>query len=134
MKQSPRVIVSAILALVAVLGATVAIVLATTDSTPDQGSVPTVFTTVQPSPARAPTPTKPSSFVLETAFLAALDQEGITYSRASILSLAARVCRRLDSGDSPMQVALFVYDQGHPPYDAGFIVGAASESICQGEY
>lgn len=80
----------------------------------------------QCAPPAAATP------VQDSAFLSALDSQGITYKSATaVITAGYAVCAMRDSGVPELGVAEFVYQEtALSPYDAGFFTGAAEAAYC----
>jgi Protein of unknown function (DUF732) len=68
----------------------------------------------------------------DDAFLAALKAKGINYESPDAAVTSGRlVCRELDSGESPEQVANDIINTSHlDSYHAGFFVGASIKAYC----
>lgn len=68
----------------------------------------------------------------EHAFLTALDVGDVHHEDIVALAIARRVCRYLADGGTQLGAFNIPREYGYNGYDSGFIVGAASESICKG--
>jgi Protein of unknown function (DUF732) len=69
----------------------------------------------------------------DNKFLASLKTEGITdhVSASHAIEAAHSVCQKLDSGESPTQVANDVLNSSTmPAYHSGYFVGAAIDAYC----
>ncbi|MGO9153583.1 DUF732 domain-containing protein [Mycobacterium sp.] len=72
----------------------------------------------------------------DNKFLAAMKSEGITDHVSSQHAIEAghSVCQKLDSGETPTQVANDVLNSSSmPAYQAGYFVGASIDAYC-GQY
>ena len=69
----------------------------------------------------------------DNRFLAAMKSEGITdhVSPAHAIEAAHSVCQKLDSGETPTQVANDVLNSSAmPAYHSGYFVGASIDAYC----
>ena len=69
----------------------------------------------------------------DNKFLAAMKSEGITdhVSSQHAIEAAHSVCQKLDSGETPTQVANDVLNSSSmPAYQAGYFVGASIDAYC----
>jgi hypothetical protein len=69
----------------------------------------------------------------DSKFLTAMKSEGITdhVSAQHAIDAAHSVCQKLDSGETPTQVANDVLNSSSmPAYDAGYFVGASINAYC----
>lgn len=84
------------------------------------------------TPAIPEDPRERHNDTMERAYLASLDFRGIRHANdLTALALARKVCRALESGSSVLAAAAIPAREGYDSYDSGYIVGAASRSICQ---
>lgn len=70
--------------------------------------------------------------VQDSAFLSALDSQGITYKSATaVITAGYAVCAMRDAGVPELGVADYVYrETALSAYDAGFFTGAAEAAYC----
>lgn len=117
--------------LAAVISAAVLALTGCSSSSETPTSTETV--TVEAAPESVyPEPSAPDSETVEEIFLAVLADQAYFSSipEADLLELGHSICEALNTGSSFDQVLGAALESGVPPFEAGYMVGAAVGSFC----
>lgn len=67
---------------------------------------------------------------MQLTYLAVLDKQSLLADQDTALRLGESICRALKAGVPETTVAASGVQHGYSPHDAGYVVGAARESLC----